>query len=165
MKKFGLVLLLFLSSCSTPQKKLDYSDFQNRTIEWNNLFDQYQTEYEVYIYSTYCLYCYEIKDDILNYGYHKENFFLIIYNDIYDTIDNRGNKSNAKVSYDKKTEYKVGNSKKIYVYKNKKLVKVVTGVKRTAELYNVSVSTLSRNLNKWSYLDYNGYRFSYKELY
>lgn len=77
----------------------------------------------------------------------------------------RKNKSNAKVSYDKKTEYKVGNSKKIYVYKNKKLVKVVTGVKRTAELYNVSVTTLSRNLNKWSYLDYNGYRFSYKELY
>lgn len=84
MKIFCFFVFLFaLLSCSNQQansaKKLDYLDFENRTILWGEVFSIDSDLYYVYIFSKTCSYCNEIKDDILDFADKNEYFYFLEY--------------------------------------------------------------------------------------
>ena len=61
----SLACLSYLTGCNKNQEKtLDYSDFENRKITWNEALNTANQAYFLYIYSNYCSHCQEIKSDI-----------------------------------------------------------------------------------------------------
>lgn len=88
-KILTLLLLPLLTGCSTTkveatsqveQKELDYTDFKDLNLEWENLFLPAKSQYFVYIYSISCLHCAHIKKEVLStIEEHKELFYLMEY--------------------------------------------------------------------------------------
>ena len=80
-----LVVLTILCSCSptnqTKSKDLDYADFLDRHVLYNEIFIKEEESYLVYFYSEYCGYCQSIKEDILTFA-SEEYFPLYFCNDI-----------------------------------------------------------------------------------
>ena len=78
MRKFLLLgfVPFLLSGCT--KSKLDYSNFDNHHITWNEIFTIESNAYDVYFYSTSCMHCHSIKDEVLRFANkHDENFFFV----------------------------------------------------------------------------------------
>ena len=74
----SLACLSYLTGCNKNQEKtLDYSDFENRKITWNEAFSMANQAYFLYIYSNYCSHCQEIKSDIFAF-LSKDNYPMYI---------------------------------------------------------------------------------------
>ena len=85
---FLLPLSLCLLSCQSTSNsqettyilpKHDYSEIIDKTIKWNDLFNQGQLLYYVYIYSVTCSHCQNIKDEIISKSLELDNFYFIEY--------------------------------------------------------------------------------------
>ena len=100
MKRKFLTLLLvpLLAGCSSikeeveqkdEQKLLDYSDFEELFLGWNDLFSPAKSQYFVYIYSFSCLHCAHIKKEVLStIDSHRELFYLMEYSEDIPTSFN-----------------------------------------------------------------------------
>ena len=93
MRKKSLLicgLIIISVSCSKSSKEsissiiYDYDLTQDKTIEWNDLFNQNPDFYYVYVYSPKCGYCNDIKQDVLNYCFNLSSsmYFVCTDNDI-----------------------------------------------------------------------------------
>ena len=89
----SLACLSYLPGCQkTQEKTLDYSDFENRKITWNEAFSVANPAYFLYIYSNYCSHCQEIKSDILAFlDKEKYPMFLVEYSKEIPVISNVAN--------------------------------------------------------------------------
>ncbi len=82
MKKllFLPTLLFLLCYCSANKTvaaiEYDYSDVSNLTICWNDILSLSKDDYYVYIYSSTCGHCNEIKQEVIS-------FALRNYGDLY----------------------------------------------------------------------------------
>lgn len=82
MKKllFLPTLLFLLCNCSAKKQtsviEYDYSDVSDLTICWNEVLSVSKNEYFVYIYSSTCGHCNEIKQEVIS-------FALRNYGDLY----------------------------------------------------------------------------------
>ena len=82
MKKllFLPTLLFLLCNCSTNKAvaaiEYGYSDVSNLTICWNDILSLSKDDYYVYIYSSTCGHCNEIKQEVIS-------FALRNYGDLY----------------------------------------------------------------------------------
>jgi hypothetical protein len=82
MKKllFLPTLLFLLCYCSANKTvaaiEYDYSDVSNLTICWNDILSLSKDDYYVYIYSSTCSHCNEIKQEVIS-------FALRNYGDLY----------------------------------------------------------------------------------
>ena len=65
-----------LIGCSKTE--LDYSMFDDQHITWNEIFSIESNAYDVYFYSTSCLHCHSIKDEVLAFAKkHKDTFYFV----------------------------------------------------------------------------------------
>ena len=82
-----LALLLVLSGCTVTidsednycSISYDYSDFEDKSIVWNDLFTVEGELYYVYIYSPTCGHCNDIKEDVLCKVSISSSIFLLEY--------------------------------------------------------------------------------------
>lgn len=71
--KFCLLTLLALVGCSkvdeqsSPSVNRDYLLFEDRLIEWENIFLQEEDDYIVYFFRETCGHCQAIKEDVIDY--------------------------------------------------------------------------------------------------
>ena len=88
MRKKSLLicgLIIISVSCSKSSKEsissiiYDYDLTQDKTIEWNNLFNQNPDFYYVYVYSPKCGHCNDIKQDVISYSLDKDNFYFVLF--------------------------------------------------------------------------------------
>lgn len=88
MRKKSLLicgLIIIIVSCSKSNKEsissiiYDYDLTQDKTIEWNDLFNQNQDFYYVYVYSPKCSHCNDIKQDVISYSLDKDNFYFVLF--------------------------------------------------------------------------------------
>lgn len=94
--KHQLILLSvpFLLGCTTANppsvkpKIFDYTDVENKTIVWNDLFNIEKDDYFVYIYSPICGHCNEIKQEVISYSLDHDNFYYILFNKDIKITDN-----------------------------------------------------------------------------
>ena len=77
-----LSLPILITSCSSNivPKSYDYEDIDYLTISWSEIFDVPMVDYFVYVYSPTCGHCQKIKQDILNYAIHHDNFRFVLFN-------------------------------------------------------------------------------------
>ena len=91
MKRLFLNILLMAFLCFGCHKKeavnLDYEIFENRFIQWGELFNQKEDTYYAYVFSYACGYCQDIKEDVLSFAYRKENFYFVVYSKEIPIID------------------------------------------------------------------------------
>ena len=79
MKRYLSVLFLpFLIACTQP-KPLDYDSLSNKMISYQELFNQNQEDYYVYIFSYSCGHCEGFKEEILPIIYNNRNMYLLEY--------------------------------------------------------------------------------------
>ena len=92
MKKICLTLLItpLLMGCTWDKNGnqangdslLDYQKFEDRHLQWKDLFSPAKSQYFVYIYSLFCGHCENIKHNVLSVvNERKEDFYLINYAD------------------------------------------------------------------------------------
>ena len=72
IKKITFLFFITLTSCFSNekddvQKEYQYNDFPSSIIEYENVFDQEEVNYLVYIYSLNCRHCQQIKNDVLSF--------------------------------------------------------------------------------------------------
>ncbi len=85
MKRYlSLLFFPFLIGCK-EQIPLDYDSFQERMIEYQDLFEQDFDNYYVYIYSNHCGHCEDFKEEILQVFKNNENMYLIKYSNKIET--------------------------------------------------------------------------------
>ena len=86
MKKYlSLLFLPFLVACSSVKKGgviLDYDMFQNKMIEFENLFSSEVIDYYIYIYSPNCGHCESIKQDVLEVVSLRDNIALLEFSEV-----------------------------------------------------------------------------------
>ena len=86
MKKYlSLLFLPFLVACSSVKKGgviLDYDMFQNKMIEFENLFSFEVVDYYIYIYSPNCGHCESIKQDVLEVVSLRDNIALLEFSEV-----------------------------------------------------------------------------------
>ena len=94
MKHYFLTCLFLLASCSHSALDIvkeeseenrqvgphDYSEVVDRTILWEETFNQEPYSYYCYIYSKTCSHCQEIKDIVIDYALNHADFYFIEYN-------------------------------------------------------------------------------------
>ena len=92
---FLFTLSLLLVSCTNTKKtvpetkELDYSIVETH-IDWKEIFNQQETDYFVYFYSTTCAHCRNIKQDILNYYLsEKVDLYFVCMDKIDDRYSNQ----------------------------------------------------------------------------
>ena len=79
MKRYlSLLFLPILLSCKQP-KPLDYDFFSDRMISYQDLFNQTQEDYCVYIFSYSCGHCEDFKEEILPIIFNNRNIYLLEY--------------------------------------------------------------------------------------
>ena len=91
-KFFTVFLTIFLlQTCDVSQKQLDYksnnsveiihnhdySEIKNKTINFDEIFDQKNEQYFVYFYSLTCSHCSLIKNQMIEYGLSHENIYFV----------------------------------------------------------------------------------------
>lgn len=90
MKRLLLVsLLCSLTSCSSTTSENsfdssllsthDYSEVEDKTINWTDLFNIDSVQYYAYIFSYTCGHCKNIKDIVIDFALRKDNFYFIEY--------------------------------------------------------------------------------------
>ena len=86
MKKYlSLLFSPFLVACSSVKKGgvvLDYDMFQNKMIEFENLFSSEVVDYYIYIYSPDCGHCESIKQDVLEVVSLRDNIALLEFSEV-----------------------------------------------------------------------------------
>ena len=83
-----MIPLLALTGCSKNNmisqtevsEELSYTLIEDKTIEWDQIFDVELDDYYTYIYSPTCGHCNEIKNTVINYGLNHDDFFFVLYN-------------------------------------------------------------------------------------
>ena len=93
-KLLFLVLPLLLVGCSSSRTEAsteyDYSDVSTLTICWDDIFKVQLDRYYVYIYSSTCGYCNEIKQDVISYALSNPNtVYFVSFNNSIPIIDDR----------------------------------------------------------------------------
>ena len=90
--KIIVPIMLFTCGCSKKNNvshsnviqvsstSYDYDIVKDKMITWNDLLSQELERYDVYIYSTTCLHCLEIKQEIIECSLNRDDFFFIEYN-------------------------------------------------------------------------------------
>lgn len=89
MKRVVLLLFVFmLMSCSKSKessllsessiREYDYADVEDRFIEWERILSL-DNQYYVYIYSSRCGHCNDIKQDVLRYALTHESFYFVSF--------------------------------------------------------------------------------------
>ena len=88
-----LVSSLLLCCCSSkPVEAIeyDYSDVGDLTICWDGIFNIQSDQYYVYIYSSTCGHCNEIKQDVISYALMNFNsLYFVSFNKNIPIIDDR----------------------------------------------------------------------------
>lgn len=86
MKKGWMICCLLLSSCSFPSTESiprltphDYNELQERQLQASTLF--FSGTYQVYFYSLECSVCLSMKNEVVEFGLHHEDFFLYLIDD------------------------------------------------------------------------------------
>ena len=93
MKKFFLIVFATIAMLGCgPNKKdssfkeisndafLDYDLIHDKLISWNDLLIQEKDSYLVYVFSTTCGHCNDIKQQILSYSLRNDDLYFIQYN-------------------------------------------------------------------------------------
>ncbi len=86
------ILLLFGCSSSKAEATVeyDYSDVSDYMICWDNIFAIKSEHYFVYIYSTTCGHCNEIKQDVISYSFNNPNtLYFVSFNKRIPIINDR----------------------------------------------------------------------------
>ena len=79
MKRYLSVLFLpFLLGCKQSEP-IDYNSCSNKVITYQELFNQNQDDYYVYIFSYNCGHCEDFKEEILPIIYNHRNMYLLEY--------------------------------------------------------------------------------------
>lgn len=69
-KKLFCFLMILVSACSKSEiikQDYSYNDLESYLIKWNDLFNQKESDYLVYIYDEKCGHCEDIKKEIIPY--------------------------------------------------------------------------------------------------
>lgn len=81
-KLLFLALPLLLYSCSSTKTEAsidyDYTDVSSLTICWDDIFKVQLERYFVYIYSSTCGHCNEIKQDVISYALSNINTLYFV---------------------------------------------------------------------------------------
>jgi len=82
-----------LGTTSSSEMSHDYSEISNMRIDWDEIFDQKDDSYYVYIYSRTCSHCVSIKNKMIKYALTNNGIYfvedsekIVIKNDINYTI-------------------------------------------------------------------------------
>lgn len=65
------------SSSTSEIVEHDYREISSQKIDWNDMFDQLQNEYQIYFYSLTCAHCKNLKNKVIEYALKNDNFFFI----------------------------------------------------------------------------------------
>ena len=92
-----LIPVLILSGCSSKQGstitsesiELSYSMVEDKHINWSSVFEIQSSDYFVYIYSSTCGHCGEIKELVISYALSHDNFFFITYSNEIPVIQDK----------------------------------------------------------------------------
>ena len=134
----GLVILLMgckksVTSSETVSSSetviYDYDVVQDKMIDWNNLFSIEKDKYSVYIYSTRCGHCNEIKQDVISHALNDDSFYFVEYNQsipITDNIEPTIGKSSVE-------DISILGTPTLLVIENKILIKNIAGAKAILE--------------------------------
>ena len=88
MKHYILPLLVaFATLCgcsnivtsSDEYREPHYNEVENMHIEWNDLFNQSQDNYYVYVYSVACTACSMLREDMVKFAKKEGQHFYFIY--------------------------------------------------------------------------------------
>ena len=90
MKKLFLIPILVLSSCSYEEKEKpqyevnvvipvnhDYSEVSEYELTWDSIFDGLGEKYYVYIYSSTCTHCEELKNYIIEKALDRGDIYFV----------------------------------------------------------------------------------------
>lgn len=64
---------------SNTNRQYDYSDVEEKKIEWNELFSIEKESYLVYIYSPTCGHCNEIKQSVIEFALQSDDFYFVLF--------------------------------------------------------------------------------------
>lgn len=83
-----LIILSLLSGCSSSEvsstsssfyQEPFYNEIEELHIHWNDLFNQENDKYYVYIYSVTCVPCSMLRDDAMTYAKDESTTFYFVY--------------------------------------------------------------------------------------
>ena len=95
MKKLLILALpLLLFNCSSTKTEAsidyDYTDVSSLTICWDDIFKVHLDRYFVYIYSSTCGHCNEIKQDVISYALSNFNtLYFVSFTKSIPIVDDR----------------------------------------------------------------------------
>lgn len=89
-----LAFTLLLCCCSSKKAEAvadyDYSDVIDLTVCWDDIFSIQLESYFVYIYSSTCGHCNEIKKDVISYALNNPNtMYFVSFNKDIPIINDR----------------------------------------------------------------------------
>lgn len=97
MKRYIPILLLAvttLGGCSNIitssdiEREPHYNEVEDLHIEWNDMFDQNEDQYYVYVYAIACTACSMLREGIVNFSRNSGNNFYFVYpSDDIDYVD------------------------------------------------------------------------------
>ena len=90
MKRIFLIPLLIMSGCNFENKDIektketiliptshDYSEVSDYELTWDSIFDVMDERYYVYIYSTTCTHCGELKNYIIEKALDRGDIYFV----------------------------------------------------------------------------------------
>ena len=89
------LLAFLLFSCgvrdnnSLSEISYDYSSIDSFLIEWDDLLSKDKELYFVYIFSKRCGHCNAIKNEIISFAIHRDDFFFIEYQESIPLINDK----------------------------------------------------------------------------
>ena len=66
-----------VSNITIPEAEREYFEVDHITINWDNIFFENKDTYYVYIYSTNCSHCQELKNWIIDLALKRDDIFFV----------------------------------------------------------------------------------------